>query len=222
MDQKTKPGPGRGLLRIHKAITRGLTVGMERGKEFSQGGFPGLEMQKGYRDFIQSLGAVLSAHHLSEDDVVFPIFSRKIPTAPYERLAADHTIIESAVLAIHKSLNELTSQNPAGGLDLILEKLGLIAAVWKPHIEIEETYFSETAIEAAMSPGEQETLGETMSKYAQEHTVTPFLAIPFVLYNLEGEDRMEMIASLPPVMIQELIPKEWKHHWAPMKPFLLA
>jgi hemerythrin-like domain-containing protein len=222
MDQNTKPGPARGLIRIHKAITRGITVGLERGKIFSQGGFPNPDLQKGYCDFIQSLGTVLSAHHLSEDDVVFPIFSRKIPTAPYERLAADHKIIEGAILAIQRSLPDLASQEPAGGLESILEKLGLIAAVWKPHIEIEETYFSETAIGAAMSPGEQETLGETMSKYAQEHTVAPFLAIPFVLYNLEGEDRLEMMASLPPVMIQELIPKEWIHHWAPMKPFFLT
>lgn len=221
MDQQNKPGLARGLLRIHKAITRGLTIGIERGQLFKQEGYPDRDIQKGYSQYLFSLGSVLSAHHLSEDDVAFPAFSLKIPDAPYGRLAADHKIVEKAVSAILSALPDLADRESTELLDPVLDKLGMIQSIWKTHIEIEETYFSESGLDAAMTIDEQGNLTAAMSKYAQDHTGSPFLSIPFVLYNLEPDERAAMSATLPPVMIQEMIPIQWKDLWAPMKPFLL-
>ncbi len=47
-----------------------------------------------------------------------------------------------------------------------------------------------------------------------------YLVIPFVLYNLTGQDRTMIEQVMPPLVTQQLVPGAWKEKWAPMKPFL--
>ncbi len=86
---------------------------------------------------------------------------------------------------------------------------------------MEQTAFSAEAIAGVMTMDEQSELSAALSKHAQEHAGAPFYALPFVLFNLEIEDRAEMAAHMPKMVIEELIPGEWKLKWMPMKPFLL-
>ncbi len=66
------------FFRIHRAITRGLTVGIRSGLDFMKEGFPDQNLQQGFTLYLQALSAVLSAHHLGEDEVAFPALKQKI------------------------------------------------------------------------------------------------------------------------------------------------
>ena len=72
-----------------------------------------------------------------------------------------------------------------------------------------------------MSIEETIDMAQKASAHSQEHTQPASLAIPFLLYNLEGEDRAYMMAVMPPEITQQLVPIVWKDEWAPKKPILL-
>lgn len=219
-EQSNLPNLAEDFLRIHRAITRGLFVAVTRGAVFAKDGFTDCNLQQGYALYLQALTAVLSAHHLGEDEVAFPALKQKLSNVPYESLAADHVRIETALEQVKHALPELATEAPGVGLVKVVENLKLILSIWTPHMLIEESAFSTTAIAGAMTREDQARLSEALSKHAQEHVGPPFLALPFVLYNLSTKDRAKMTASMPKTVVEELIPGEWKDKWAPMKPFL--
>jgi hypothetical protein len=220
-NNRNLPNFAQDLVRIHKVITRGLNVGVTRGKEFLDVGFPNQGIQRGFADYIQSLRSVLSAHHLGEDEIAFPALKEKLPAAPYGRLAEDHKIIEAALTLVKASISEVAGANPAAGLGVVMDALKKILRMWTPHMGKEEKFFAERAIGEVMTPDEQAGLSGSMSKLSQVHAVPPFLVLPFVLFNLDGADREAMAATLPEVVIKQLLPIDWKEQWSAMRPFLL-
>ena len=209
------------LLRIHRVISRGLIVSVTKGVDFMQAGFPDPGMRKGYADYTQSLATVLDAHHLGEDEIAFPYLREKITAAPYERLTRNHQEIVVLLDSAGKAIPLVAEKGDQADLAELVDILRKISNIWRPHIQTEEFYFSEDALAAAVSPEEQDRMSAAMAKHNQEHATPPTLALPFVLFNLEAEDRAAMATSLPAVVVEELIPKGWKEQWAPMKPFLL-
>ena len=221
MDQMgSLPNLAGDFIRIHKAITRGLTIAATRGADFIRDGFPDPRIQQGFALYVQTLTAVVSAHHLGEDEVAFPALKQKLPATPFGRLSADHVTIETGLDLIKTTLPELAGTNYAAALVKAVDSLKGILAVWTPHIEIEQTAFSEAAIAGAMTPEEQAQLSMAFAKHSQDHVGPPFFALPFVLFNLSPADRAQMIGMMPKPVV-DLIPGEWKDKWSPMKPFLL-
>lgn len=208
------------FLRIHRAITRGLTTGIARGTDFIKGGFPDQHIQQGYALYIQTLTAVISAHHQGEDEVAFPALKQKLPATPFTRLSADHVTIETALDRIKSTLPDLAGANPAAALLKAVDGLKNIYAIWTPHIDIEQTSFSAAALSRVMTLDEQAQLSGAFGKHSQEHVGPPFFALPFVLFNLAPSDRDAMYSMMPKPVV-DLIPGEWKEKWSPMKPFLL-
>jgi len=222
MDPKSSmPNLAKDLERNHKVITRGLTIGVTRVADFIREGFPDSNLQQGFALYIQAFTSVITAHHLGEDEVSFPVLKIKLPTAPINRLSADHVLIETTLSQIKSTLPVLNGTNPAKALVIIVDGLKNILSIWKPHIDKEESSFSSEAIGRVMTLDEQGLLSARLGKHSQEHVGAPFFAIPFVLYNLNPMDRAEMAALLPKELTEVLIPGEWKEKWAPMKPFLL-
>ena len=205
---------------VHRVITRGITVGIARGEEFVQTGFPYLELRQGFVAYIQALTTVLWAHNLGEDEIAFPAMREKIPAAPYDRLAADHQKIEALVGQMRRATTDLS-----GGDEQALASLGdvlrQIKAIWMPHIEVEEEYFSVEAFTAVMSATDQALLSESLTMHTQQYATPGPLTLPFTLFNLEAKDRAVMSAAMASIVTEELIPKVWKAQWAPMRPFLL-
>lgn len=80
-----------GLLRIHKIITRGLTISIRKCDEYivKQGIPPG--EAAGFSKYVTTFKCVTHAHHLSEDEIIFPFFKDKIE-APFKRLQDDHNL----------------------------------------------------------------------------------------------------------------------------------
>jgi len=209
------------LVRIHTVISRGLAVGLEKGAEFQRTGFPDLATRAGFADYLLALTVVLAAHHLGEDEVAFPALRARLPSIPYERLAADHQKAAALIDPLRQALNQLSGEGKTAGLVLLVEGLSRLSELWGPHIAVEEQYFSRPALAEVMDMDEQGRLSAALGKHNQEHATPGYLALPFVLFNLEGRERAAMAAAMPEMVTGRLIPTVWKEQWAPMKPFLL-
>jgi hypothetical protein len=122
---------------------------------------------------------------------------------------------------ISPAIEKLSSSAPENGVKPIVNSLTKIKDIWVPHIHLEEQYFSSEVLGSVMVLEEQRRIGEATGKYSQEHSSPPYWIIPFILFNLENEDRNTMTALFPPAIMEEMIPKVWKEQWEPMKPFLL-
>jgi hemerythrin-like domain-containing protein len=209
------------LIRIHKVISRSLEVGLGKGKGYQQSGLSQAQELRGYSSYIQCLVAVLSSHHTSEDLIAFPALRKVIADAPYGQLAADHHWVEIILTGVPQALTDLAGNTPTIGLNAIVSTLARLSQIWYPHIALEEKCFSEEALNSTLSIKEQNNISLATSKHSQEYANPPYLVIPFLLFNLEQEERLKMAATLPPTIVDELVPKVWKDQWAPMKPFLL-
>ena len=120
-----------------------------------------------------------------------------------------------------QAIIDLSGATPKAGMQVILATLENLDAIWEPHIDLEERYFSKDAINAAINLDEQKRIGDAFARLSQEHSGPPHWVIPFILYNLEPNERAMMAANLPPAIVNELVPIVWKDQWAPMKPLLL-
>ena len=216
------PNLAKDLIYIHKVITRGLEVGLSNAKTYLQTGFAQPQLIPGYSSYIQSLASVLDAHHTGEDLIAFPEFHKFIPSAPYIRLATDHQKIEELLEFVPLALHDLPGDTMQHGLQVLIDTLERTTDTWYPHIQLEEHYFSEEVISQVMQLGQQAAISTAISKHSQEHSEPAHCIIPFILFNLEQDDRLSFSASLPPTVINELVPGEWKDLWAPMKPYLLG
>ena len=97
-----------------------------------------------------------------------------------------------------------------------------LQTLWLSHISVEEATIGPDNARKFLTPGENEQLGRQLAEHGQAHSQPAELVMPFIIYNLSGEDRSEFVKLMPPVMTQQLIPFAWKAAWAPMMPFLLA
>ncbi len=209
------------LIRIHKVITRGLVVGLSRGKDHLQSSGTSPVNLSGYAIYIHSFTQVLDAHHRSEDVIAFPAFRPLIPSAPYPRLAGDHQHIEMILANAPALITALSKDDSGDALSQVIKILEEINEVWATHIGIEEDYFSQQAVDAVMTPEEQARISAAAGQHSQEHSGPPYWVLPFVLFNLDKQERAVMAASFPPNVVNELVPKVWKDQWVPMKPYLL-
>ena len=218
-----QPNIGADTIRIHRVITRGLDVAIERSQAYAQEGFPDATTRTGFVCYVRSLVSVLDAHHLTEDELVFPYLQGKLPGAPYDLLTAQHRDMEQVLEKIKPEVDAVAvDKRPGPALEALNSALRSIADIWHPHIQLEEEHFDVDELAALIEPEEHVRLGQMFGKHGMEHMGPDYLVVPFVLYNLSTEDRAIMSQVMPPVVIQQLVPIEWKEKWAPMLPFLLA
>jgi hemerythrin-like domain-containing protein len=214
MSDKPVPNIGQDLQRIHRAITRGLTVALQNCQAFAKSGFPDDTTRKGFWKYCQGLEATAHGHHMTEDDLFFPYLRERMPGTDFDKLVADHQ-------EMHDILAEMHSAREAGSLDNMHRALSRMSGLWHPHIQKEETEFSPDIAAQVMTIPEHIEMAQKAAAHSQQHAQPAPLAVPFLLYNLEGEDRAHFLAVMPPEITQQLVPVVWKDEWAPMKPFLL-
>jgi hypothetical protein len=210
------------LVRIHKIVTRALYISLIKGREYLQSSLPQPQLLQGYSCYVHCLSAVLGSHHRSEDLIAFPAFMKVLPSAPYAQLSADHHAVEMLLAQLPQAITDLSGDMHNIGLMAIVDILGKLSPIWEPHILLEEHFFSKGAISAAIDVEEQRKISDAFGKYSQEHSEPPYWVVPFIIFNLEPQDRAIMVANFPPQVMNELVPTVWKDQWAPMKPFLLS
>jgi len=211
------------LLMIHHAITRGIRVSLNRARGYVSTGFPDEETRRGFLDFVKCTVVVTVAHHDTEDELVFPEFRRRLPEAPYDALDEQHEELLPLLDAVGAGIETARKGAPRGEwLPALTESLEALNKRWRSHIDLEEQHFSEETIGGVFSQAEQEQLSRKATEHSQKLAQPGPLILPFVLYNLEPEERAKFAAKLPPMVTQQLVPGDWAATWAPMKPLLLA
>lgn len=218
-----RPNVSASLVAIHMTITRGIDVTIEKSRTFASDGFPSEALRKGFVDYVQSLIQVVDAHHQGEDAVAFPQLRPKLAGAPYDELQAEHRSILPLLDQMRSAAGEIAAgEGPRAALDRLGEAAARLKDLWHPHIAKEETSFSMSALARSLTPVEQDQLNAALGADSQKRLTSPFLALPFVLYNMPPEVRTYFASTMPPAITKELVPVTWKDQWAPMRPFLLA
>jgi hemerythrin-like domain-containing protein len=207
---------------IHNIITRGLRVSLESVQEVIQRGFQDEESQEGFFNFIRALTSVMNAHHLTEDEIVFPYFRDKLPEAPFDSLTYYHhlmvLILDEINLAVGKCANKDQLETELMNIENALARLN---EEWPYHIQPETDEFINKA-DALIPVEEQLRLVRLFAEHGLKNAVPHYLTVPFMLYNLPLEDRMIFSQGMPAEVIQNLVPVVWKEKWESMTPFLLA
>ena len=213
---------GQDIIKFHKIITRGIKIAYQHTNESLETGILDASTQEGFLKFVQTFSSVLKAHHMAEDEVIFPYVRDLIPEAPYERLIEEHTVLSAELYKINNAINDLRSEGDAlKFLRLLDSALGKIDELWHPHIKIEESVIYER-IGSMISLEEMIKFKKDFIQNYQKNVEAPdYLLAPFSIYNLSPDDRGLIEQQLPEIVTKQLIPIDWKDKWAPMKPFLL-
>ena len=210
------------LLIFHSIITRGLWVSIEHARGFSQRGFEAESSKEGFINYIRALTSVVNAHHITEDEIAFPYFRDKLPDAPFDALIEDHQvmvrILNEIKLEIEKCENSDQLETGLRNLENALTRLN---EQWHPHIQVEVDEVLSKA-DALIPVDEQLRLVRLFGEHGQKYAVPPYLTVPFMLYNLSGEDRKVFSQGMPPEVLHNLVPIVWKEKWESMTPFFLA
>lgn len=214
------PNIGADLERIHRVITRGLDVAIDNCPRL-QTDLEG-PLREGFLNYILALATVLDGHHITEDELVFPFFSNRLPALPCDHLSLQHQEMLGNVQEIFTALTHLREgMHIAAATERLHEALRRLDATWLFHIETEESHLTPVNVEDVATLDEQIALRVRIGELNQQHLQPPMLCIPFVLYNLDVEDRAVLASVMPLQITQELVPGPWLAHWATMRPFLL-
>jgi hypothetical protein len=214
MSEKPIPNIGRDLQRIHRVITRGLAVSQENCRTFVESGFPDAIIAEGFWKYCLGLEANARGHHATEDDLFFPYLRDRLPDADFGSLVAEHE-------EMHDILDEMKAAREAGSLADMERALAKMDSLWYSHIAVEEDILRPEVAAEIMTVPETIDMAQKAAAHSQEHAQPAPLAVPFLLYNLEGDDRAYFLNALPEQVTQQLVPIVWKDEWAAMKPFLL-
>ena len=212
------PNVGTDLIRIHKVVTRALEVSRQNSQDASLS-----EAHRvGFATYVRALTILLDSHHLSEDELAFPFWRTRLPDGPFDRLTEQH----HQMTVFIEQAKDWLGANAAAWQPETRSKLHLtltdLQAIWVSHIRVEEATIGPENARQYLTPEENEHLGRQLAEHGMTHSQPGELVMPFVIYNLAGQDRAEFVNLMPPVMIQQLVPFAWKATWAPMTPFLLA
>ena len=210
------------FLNIHSIITRGLRVSIESVQGFSQRGFKEEANREGFFNYIRALASVVNAHHLTEDEIAFPYFRDKLPGAPFDTLIENHQVmvqvLDEIKLAVERGENSDQLETELRNLESALTRLN---DLWHPHIQIETDEIINKA-DALIPVEEQLRLVRLFGEHGQKNAVPPYLTVPFMLYNLDVDDRKVFSMGMPAEVLQNLVPVVWKEKWESMTPFFLA
>ena len=218
MPAQTLPNVGTDLIRIHKVVTRALEVARQNSQD------AGLKEadRAGFAAYVRALTILLDSHHLGEDELAFPFWRTRLPDGPFDRLKQQHRQMSAYFGQIKGWLvAPETAWQPAAQSKLN-HTLTYLQRLWLKHIGLEEATIGPENARLYLTPEENGQLARSLAEHSLTHSQPNELVMPFVIYNLAGEDRAEFVKQMPPVMVEQLVPYAWKATWAPMSPFLLA
>ena len=209
----------KGLDLIHKVLSRPLDVGISHLDKCIISNKVDIENHDGFKDYINALVNVFFGHHHGEDEIMFPTFEEKIKEADFSKLKKQHKELHPLAEKIKEKVN--IDIPTIGNYREIRELLKETKDLWVEHREEEEKTV-ELDIEPVFSSKEQIELGEKLGKHGQSMSKPATLVLPFLIYNLEGNDREEFTSDMPWILKKFVVPVIWKKKWEKMKPFLLA
>ena len=171
MSETQKPDAAASLVQIHAMITQALDGALDRTQHFSQTGFPDTETQQALVGYLGCFGGMLHAHHLSEDEFVFPYVRDQMPDGPFDTLIAQHQEMEPLLAEVRATCEKLAGNGQAAEASQALHgTLARLSALWHPHIQIEEAQFSREELDALWDTEQEAQFGKALGEYLAQHT----------------------------------------------------
>lgn len=221
MSNNDQPDLGRDIIIYHKIITRGIEISNKNARAYLDKGHLQVSTESGFLKYLQTLSSILQAHHMAEDNVIFPYVQNLIPEVPYKRLMDEHEILSAQLQKIEATIPDLKSNNNLeASLIQLNSSLTKIDELWYPHIKIEEHMIYEK-IGSMINTKDMIQLKTEFTQFYQKNVSPDYLVVPFSLYNLQPDERALISKGIPEIVTKQMVPIDWKDKWAPMKPFLL-
>ena len=171
MSTEQRPDAAAQLVGIHAMITQALNGAIERSEYFAQTGFHDAETQQALVGYMGCFGGMLHAHHLSEDEFVFPYVRDQMPDGPFDTLIAQHQEMEPLLAEVRATCGTLAQNGQGAEASQALHgTLTRLAALWHPHIQIEERQFSREALDALWDAEQEAKFGRALGEYVAQHT----------------------------------------------------
>lgn len=209
------------FLAIHRLISRGVEISLDRIEPFIQEGFPDQSTQEGYLNYIRTLTVMFDSHHKTEDDIAFPYFRNILADTHFDWLFEDHNLITGFIEELWPIVASLEKgKEVKHHLVLLKEILLKIEDRWSQHLGLEEDEFVNL-IDAKSTDEERSELFEQFSQYNQERLNPHQLTLPFMLYNLAKQDRDVILDTHPDDWFVHINTPEWKYRWQSMSSFFL-
>src|SRR5512136_74405 len=182
---------------IHNIITRGLRVSVENIQAAQEHGFPDPSRREGLFNYIRAFSSVLNSHHLTEDEIAFPYFKPRLPEVDFDVFIHYHQLMQGLLDEIHSAVEKCAKlDQPGNELKSLERPLLQLNEEWPVHIQHETDDFI-TKVDALIPVEEQLMLIRRFSEHGQKNALPPELTVPFVLYNLPPEDRLEFSRDMP-------------------------
>ena len=214
---------GERIVRIHRVISRALDVTIKSGSRYSREGLPDTRTRNGLGTYLDCLATLLYSHHMNEDAFIFPYYQTRAVDAPYERLLDEHQQLEPLIERIRGMV-----AGPAVAR-VGVDQMGAIAAtateirdVWVPHIDAEESWFGPEALSKVMSVEARLDSGHKGAHNVRRYQPGASLTLlPFIIYNLEGEERAVFEGTVHWIATKVLVPMFWRKQREKMGRLLL-
>jgi len=179
---------------------------------------------EGFKLYVITLLDLLDSHHTVEDKVVFPYFSNLLSSSSgIKKLYLQHEEMHPYLAEIKSLLEDIQTSKSISNTTqrLFAESIDKLKTFWYDHIKLEDEIFTQQMIKSFIDKEEEKKICMLMVDEAVKHTTSPFLLVPFVLFNLEEKERKKMAKVFPIQVVEELVPGEWKDKWEPMQQYLL-
>lgn len=205
---------------IHAIITRGLKVSIENVQAIGVNRINKDAHLEGLNLYMQALISVMHSHHLTEDEIAFPYF-RGILGAPFDALILEHREMVKLLDVLKNALEKREmNEQPEINLRHLESALILLNEIWTPHIQV-ETDEIILKVDALIPMEERVRLVEAFAEHGVKHATPHPITVPFLLYNLQPEQRAIFSQGMPVEIVQHLVPVVWKAQWEAMQPFFL-
>ncbi|MDW8070524.1 MAG: hemerythrin domain-containing protein [Anaerolineae bacterium] len=210
------------LVLAHRIITRALHVIGQSCEKFSSENFPDTITREGFACYVQSFTSFLHAHHNAEDAILFPQLQEHFPEVPYAMLTRQHKAMVPLANHIATVGNSLVSK--ATGIEQLAKLRRCVERLtegWHPHFKIEEQHFTTEQLSQRLPRDVHAQLCRQLGEYTRHHLQPDYLAIPFALYSLAVDERVQFATALL-LPRDEHIPDVWQDKWRVMQSFLLV
>jgi hemerythrin-like domain-containing protein len=188
------------LATVHKVITRGVEVTRSRSQSFAEQGLPDEALWSGFISYARTFVNLTHAHHDGEEVLIFPFGQQKMPDTSFDLLIDQHRGIAALLDEMGAAIDQ-AERNPATESASRISRLAAqVGEIWQTHIGEEETIFGAERVNAVATPEEQAKLMQQAAQHGMSHAGPDYLAAPFILHNLEPDDRAHMAGEMPPIL----------------------
>lgn len=208
------------LLMIHTAQRNYIARVADFASAIGAGRSPGTGTVADFLLYAQGFYTLFHVHHGTEEKVLFPVLRERGQTELVEEYQKQHRALEELALAAEEKLNQAKeAPDDPVAFTAFAEATQAMRDKLEEHFSNEECRFTHEFAEEVLDEQSVNDAARRMAEHGKSYSKPPWIILPSILYNLEGEKRMTFIKAMPWILTRVIIPFVWKSKWKPLVPF---